>query len=144
MEAFVRMWAERTDLLLDFAERRSSQVCLVRYEDFVSDTDKVMNTIFRFIGISEQAGMAERVLKNKDTTGIGDWKASQNTEVRTDSVGRWKRLSPAVIPMLARIANPVLERAGYLPIRDFAHETDLDRDARYARAARVSHLVPKG
>jgi amino acid adenylation domain-containing protein len=144
IEAFVRMWAERTDLLLDFAERRRSQVCLVRYEDLVSDTDKVMNTIFGFIGISEQAGIAERVLKNKDTTGIGDWKASQNTEVRTDRVGRWKRLSPAVIPKLARIANPVLERAGYAPINDFADDNGFDRDARYAQAARVSHLVPKG
>jgi hypothetical protein len=143
IEAFVRMWAERTDLLLDFAERRRSQVCLVRYEDLVTDTDRVMNTIFRFIGISEQTGIAERVLRNKETTGLGDWKAFQNSEVRTDSVGRWKRLSPAVLPKLARIANPVLQRAGYAPIADFADDNGFDRDSHYAQAARVSHLVPK-
>ena len=144
IEAFVRMWSERTNMLLDLAERRRSQVCVVRYEDLVRNTDEVMNKIFSFIGIAGQAGLAERALRQKDDIGIGDWKAFEYTSVRTERVGRWKKLPPAVIPILANIANPVLERAGYLPVNDLAGSNSFERDSRFARAVRISHLVPRG
>jgi amino acid adenylation domain-containing protein len=144
LEAFVRMWSERTSALLDFAERRASQVCLVRYEDLVSDTENVINGVFRFIGISEQANLVERVLTGRDAMGIGDWKAFQYTSVRAERAGRWKMLSPSHVPKLARIANPVLIRAGYPPITEQDQTSDSDRDTRYAKAMRLSHLVPKG
>ena len=144
LEAFVRMWSERTSALLDFAERRGSRVCLIRYEDLVRDTENVINSVFRFIGIPEQANLVERALTGKDAVGIGDWKAFQYTSITTERVGRWKRLSPSQMPVLARIANPVLIRAGYPPITGRDHTDDSDRDTRYSKAMRLSHLVPKG
>jgi hypothetical protein len=142
IEAFVRMWSDRTTALLDFAERRPSQVRVVRYEDLVQDTENIMNGIFQFIGISEQVNLAERVLSGQNSIGIGDWKAFQCASVRTDSVGRWGTLSPAILPVLARIANPVLERAGYPQVRELSQASDFNRDARFAQALRLSHLVP--
>ena len=143
-EAFLRMWCDRTNALLDFAERRQSQVHILRYEDLVHDTERIMNGIFRFVGISEQMNLAERALKRNDSIGIGDWKAFQSTSVRNDRVGR-QECSPGVLATMAGIVNPTLERAGYSPLSLAAPRGNgLERNARYADAIRLSRLVPRG
>jgi hypothetical protein len=142
-EAFVRMWSDLTSALLDFSERHRSQVCLIRYEDLVHDAEATINGVFRFVGISEQFGLVDRALRERDD-GLGDWKASQFKSVSTHGVGRWKRLNPPLISTLARIANPVLLRCGYaeVPVRDVIGESD--DHARYAGAVQLSRLVPRG
>ena len=143
VEAFVRMWAERTTALLDFIERHAARARVVRYEDLVGDPERAMNEIFQFVGVTEQRGLAERALARPTELGIGDWKAAQLTTVRTDSIDRWRRLMTPQIPTLSRIANPVLERAGYSVINNLDdYETRLDDRA--AAARRLSHLVPRG
>jgi len=142
-EAFARMWCERTAALLDLVERRGPRAYVVRYEDLVEEPERTLNDLFRFLGVAEQSGLAERALARPVSFGIGDWKAQQSRTVSTASVGRWKRLFAPHIPKLARIVNPDLVRAGYPPVEQLDDYAATHHD-RYAAAARLAHLVPRG
>jgi amino acid adenylation domain-containing protein len=141
-EAFVRMWCDRTNALLDFAGKRPAQVHVIRYEDLVRSPEDVMNAIFRFQGVTEQQNFA-RVLPQEEVQGIGDWKAYQNSSVRTDRVGQWQGRF-VLPPHLADLVNPVLARAGYAHVSATTEDRRLAVKTPVAEAVRLSHLVPRG
>jgi protein-tyrosine sulfotransferase len=114
LTAFAHAWADVTQDLLAFAERKPNAI-LVRYEDLVSAPEPTLSRLFGFIEEPWDASIIEAAFDNAEVSGLGDWKGYGATGIDAASVGRWRDLPGSTVADLAPIVNPVLERCGYPP-----------------------------
>jgi hypothetical protein len=133
-EAFAHAWCDVNQRLHAFAAGHPDLCVRLRYEDLVEHPHEHLARIFDFLGepasvnrvIGEALGGAEAI-------GLGDWKTYGTSEIHSNSVGRWQRLSPQTVNRLASVMNPTLERLGYQPV---AIREEVSREA-----ARRQHQV---
>jgi hypothetical protein len=113
-EAFAHAWADVTKAIIEFSKNHPDKSHLVRYEDLVNDTDKILKTLTDFLEISPHPMDAESILQKNVVGGIGDWKSFKKTKIENTSIDRWKKdLSDNTVQSLSSILNPVLELANY-------------------------------
>ena len=82
-------------------------VCIVRYEDLVTESEKTVRRVCETLGIAFEAGMLEG-LGNNSSTG------TTQEGIFSTSIGRWREgLTPAEVWAAQRIAGNLLQEFGY-------------------------------
>jgi hypothetical protein len=117
LEAFARIWVDLTQAIRFFVDRHPGRATLIRYEDLAADPDRVMCELMRELDERWEPRWTAEALARRDRAGLGDWKTYGKSAVDTESIGRWRSLSPRVLEMLRPVVNPTLELCGYDPLR---------------------------
>jgi protein-tyrosine sulfotransferase len=117
MEAFAHAWVDVNRSMLDFIERHPDNTLLLRYEDLVSRPAEIMQQVFDYLGEEWSDELLHTALARKENAGLGDWKTYYSTDIRCDSVDRWKSLPVSIASTLGQICNPLLETCGYDPVK---------------------------
>jgi len=115
--AYTNAWIDATRGLLDLVERRPDDAVLLRYEDLVADPLAALEPVFAHLG--EPFGPEQLATAlGHSSAGFGDWKTWSRNAIDASSVGRYRKaVSKHLRAELAPRINPVLERAGYAPIK---------------------------
>jgi len=121
-------WSNHVRGWIDSPVADTEDLLVVRYEEMRSNTERVLSTIVKFLGISVEPERIRKAVANNDLQRMR-LKEDQyhrrpldgaGRQVRVGSVGGWqKRLSPAHVDLIERHAGELLERFGY------AHQHDL-------------------
>jgi protein-tyrosine sulfotransferase len=116
--ALARFWLERIAQIMSVEEDFPDQCLRVRYEDLVSDPDRVMSEVFRHLGIPPMPDIASRCFRSEpENLGAADYKIWYTNKITSDSVGRgWKIPANLITPPIIEGINELSERLGYLPI----------------------------
>lgn len=114
--AYARAWADATTAVLDLIERRPDQGVLLRYEDLVADPRGALGPVFAALELPLPDDLVDRAMEVQ-TVGFGDWRTWDGDTVDPSRTGRFKGISRAMRHELAPMVNPVLERAGYPPVK---------------------------
>lgn len=116
LEAYAHAWRDVTGMLLDFAQRNYHTSTLIRYEDLVSDPQRVCKDLFGFLGEKWDSEILDHALADDVVEGLGDWKIHGRSTIDSSSVDRWKTLRGDVVSRLGPIVNPLLVECGYDPV----------------------------
>jgi hypothetical protein len=113
LDAFCHAWVDITVAMHKFLADHPDNTITVRYEDLVADPEAEMRRIIKFLGEPWEPALLLRALGQKDSKGFSDWKTFARSNIDTDSISRWRKLSPATIADLAPVVNPTLRQCGY-------------------------------
>lgn len=115
--AFGNAWAAATRSMLALAERRPDAVTVFRYEDLVADPEGTLRPLFERLGLAYEARILDDAF-GTSSAGFGDWKTWRRDAIDDSSIGRYRReLSKHMRAELATRLNPLLEQAGYDPVK---------------------------
>ncbi|MCX8071360.1 MAG: sulfotransferase [Candidatus Binatia bacterium] len=115
-QAFVQLWVDLNERLLEFVGRHPGNSFLLRYEDLVRDPNATMHEVAEFLGEPWEEGLISAALADRSAVGLGDWKTYGKPLVDSNSVGRWRSLPRRTVALLASTCNPLLQRFGYEPV----------------------------
>lgn len=118
LEAFAHAWVDVTSSLLALVERNSQTAIALRYEDLIAAPEPTLSRLFDFLGERWDPGLLQAAFETKNVAGLGDWKTYATTELRSESIERWKDLPDEMAGRLAAIANPTLLACGYSPVEE--------------------------
>jgi hypothetical protein len=112
-EAFVRSFASFATNLVASWRRRSEGAHLLRYEDLISDPERVVEPLIGYLGVDDSsAAVASMIASLSERSSHAE--QYRTTESAEDSIGRWRRDLP---PELERAAQetfaPALAEFGY-------------------------------
>lgn len=106
LAALLENWVEKTEAMVSF-EAGNPRVCPIKYEDLVEDPRKALDPVFRFLGMSWDHALLERVFRTPHDPGGGDNEITATNRIEKDRVGKGRRLDPS---LLAQVPRRLLER----------------------------------
>ena len=116
--ALARYWLDNASQIAAFEEAHPDRCHRVRYEDLATAPERVVQTLYRFIGVPDAPGITRDGFgAGLERFGPGDHKIWATSRVTADSVGRGESLPAALIapPILTGI-NELAGKLGYRPI----------------------------
>jgi sulfotransferase family protein len=145
--AVARCWLEMTAEIMSVEENFGEHCLRLRYEDLVSDPEKVMDGVLAFLGVSPAVGIAAQCfLSEPERLGMADYKIWHTNRISSDSVGRGWSIPPGMIsaPILGGI-NDLSGRLGYISINPANWGIGPGpRELRSADSGRAAALVSAG
>jgi protein-tyrosine sulfotransferase len=116
--ALARFWLERTAQIMSVEEDFPGQCLRVRYEDLVSEPDRVMREVFDHLGVPRAPDIVARCFRSEpENLGAGDYKIWYTSEITSDSVGRgWTVPANLIGQPIVEAMNELSARLGYLPV----------------------------
>jgi hypothetical protein len=126
LEAFAHAWVDVTTALTGLAERRPDSAFLLRYEDLVMEPEATLPRLFAFLGEEWDPALLQRAFGGKEVSGLGDWKTYATRELKSDSIGRWKKLPGDMLSRLSTVVNPSLAGCGYPPVEETTKRSNDD------------------
>jgi protein-tyrosine sulfotransferase len=139
LEAFAHAWSDVTGSLLDLASRRPRSTLVVQYEELVRAPEPTLDRIVDFLGLKTGHALLE-ALEQDAPSGLGDWKTYGKAGIDAGSIGRAQALPAASVALLGPIVNPILVRAGYVPVAGGAAPTADQAMRRYEMSMSVQAL----
>jgi hypothetical protein len=122
--AFAHAWRDLTESLLAFGERNPNAL-LIRYEDLIDSPDEVLKAVCDHLEEPYHDDLLDSAFARKNVHGIGDWKTFSHGAIHSNSVGRYRKLSPHNQRHVGEVINPLLIECGYEPM-DTSAESDAD------------------
>jgi len=117
LEAFAHAWVEMHARLRRFVSDHPDDCLMLKYEDLVYNPAEELQRVFDFLGESADVpAILSQALHGTEAIGLGDWKTYERRTIHTESVGRWRHLSPSTLHWLVNIIAAEMELAGYPPI----------------------------
>jgi protein-tyrosine sulfotransferase len=117
LEAFAHAWVEMHARLRRFVSDRPNDCLMLKYEDLVHNPAKEVQRVFDFLGEpADVPAILSQALDGTEAVGLGDWKTYERRAIHTESVGRWRHLSPSTVNQLVNIIAAEMELAGYPPV----------------------------
>ena len=141
LEAFAHAWVERNARLRRFVNDHPDDCYTLTYENLVQNPAEELGGIFGFLG--EPADVPEilsRALYGIPTIGLGDWKTYDRRAIHTDSMGRWRHLSPYTVRRLVDILAAEMALAGYPPIAPGASPPPEVARRQFTLGMEVAHM----
>ncbi|MDB6083137.1 MAG: hypothetical protein JWN43_1018 [Gammaproteobacteria bacterium] len=115
----IEYWCGVVGLHTAFMEADPDRCLRVRYEELVSRPQEVCDGIFRFLGEEPIPDMAHRIFACDHGPRFGDHKIHGTGRVHTDSIGRWRSVSPllyrAEVDHCPQF-NALMVQLGYQPV----------------------------
>lgn len=143
LEAFARLWADRTRALLDLSNRAGVRAVAVRYEDLVRAPEAELARVLEPVGETVADRMVVSALRDAGAVGLGDWKVFERDRVDDASIDRWKGLPRVEIARLAPLVSALLAELGYEPVEvDPAEDDDPQRRHRLAQLLAAARTRP--
>lgn len=140
LEAFAHAWVDRQARLRRFVRDYPADCLMLRYEDLVHHPAEELQRVFDFLGEpADVPAILAQALRRTEAIGLGDWKTYEHQAIHTDSVGRWRHLSPSTVHRLVDIVAAEMELAGYPPIDAVSPQADLAR-RHYELGLLVTHM----
>jgi hypothetical protein len=117
LEAFAHAWVEMHARLRRFVSDHPDDCLMLKYEDLVHHPAEELQRVFAFLGEpADVPAILSQALHGTESIGLGDWKTYERQAIHTESVGRWRHLSPSTLNWLVNIIAAEMELAGYPPI----------------------------
>jgi hypothetical protein len=117
LEAFAHAWVDMHARLRRFVSDQPNDCLMLKYEDLVHNPAEELQRIFDFLGEpADVPAILSQALHGTEAIGLGDWKTYEHRATHTESVGRWRHLSPSTVNWLMNIMAAEMELAGYPPI----------------------------
>jgi protein-tyrosine sulfotransferase len=140
LEAFAHAWVDAHARLRRFVRDYPADCLTLRYEDLVQHPAEELQRVFDFLGEpADVPAILAQALHRTEAIGLGDWKTYERQAIHTDSVGRWRHLSPSTVHRLVKIIAAEMELAGYPPVDAVSPEADLAR-RHYELGLLVTHM----
>lgn len=113
--ALARYWLDNAGPVLAFEEAHPDQCHRVRYEDLVTAPERVVQGIYRFIGVAEARGVTQTCFTaGRERFGPADHKIWATSRITADSVGRGQSVPIGLIPEpIIDGINDLVGRLGY-------------------------------
>jgi protein-tyrosine sulfotransferase len=117
LEAFAHAWVKMHARLRRFVSDHPADCLMLKYEDLVYNPSGELQRVFDFLGeAADVPAILSQALQGTESIGLGDWKTYEHRAIHTESVGRWRHLSPSTVHWLVKIIAAEMELAGYPPI----------------------------
>jgi len=117
LEAFAHAWVDMHARLRRFVSDHPDDCLLLKYEDLVHNPAEELQRVLDFLGEpADVPAILSQALHGTEVIGLGDWKTYERRAIHTESVGRWRHLSPSTVHRLVNILAAEMQLAGYLPI----------------------------
>jgi len=84
--------------------------------------------------------LLSHALQGTESLGLGDWKTYERRAIHTESVGRWRHLSPSTLHRLVHIIAAEMELAGYPSIATAALSQPEVARRQYELGLLVTHM----
>jgi len=114
LEAFAHAWVDMHARLRRFVSDHPDDCLLLKYEDLVHNPAEELQRVLDFLGEpADVPALLSHALQGTESLGLGDWKTYERRAIHTESVGRWRHLSPSTLHRLVHIIAAEMELAGY-------------------------------
>jgi protein-tyrosine sulfotransferase len=114
LEAFAHAWVGMHARLRRFVSDHPNDCLMLKYEDLVHHPAEELQRVFDFLGEpADVPVILSQALHGTEAIGLGDWKTYGHRAIHTESVGRWRHLSPSTLHGLVKIVAAEMELAGY-------------------------------
>lgn len=116
--ALARYWLENATLIVAAENQYPDRCHRVRYEDLVSNPEKMAEEIYAFIGVSAIPGISMTCFSaDRERFGPADYKIWATSGITTNSVGKGESIPAGLIPppMVSSI-NDLANQLGYRSI----------------------------
>jgi protein-tyrosine sulfotransferase len=114
LEAFAHAWVEMHARLRRFVRDHPDDCLMLKYEDLVHNPAEELQRVFDFLNEpADVPAILSQALHGTEAIGLGDWKTYERRAIHTESVGRWRHLSPFTVNWLVNIIAAEMELAGY-------------------------------
>jgi protein-tyrosine sulfotransferase len=141
LEAFVHAWVETHACLRRFVGDHPDGCLVLKYENLVHHPAEELQRVFDFLGEpADVPAILSQALHGTEAVGLGDWKTYERRTVHTESVGRWRCLSPSTLHGLVEIAAAEMELAGYPPVATVASPQPAVARRQYELGLLVTHM----
>jgi hypothetical protein len=115
--AMLEIWIRKTKALLAFEAAHPEQCYRIHYEAYVNAPPTVLPPLFNSMGLTWEDGLIESVFTTSHDVGFEDARVALSKRIHTASVGKGKRINPALIPAALRDEmNELLVTLGYEPV----------------------------
>ena len=116
--ALARYWVDHAAPIIAVEEQYPTQCHRVRYEDLVTDTEKVAQELYAFIGVEHVPGIAETIFSvERERFGPSDFKIWATSRINADSIGSGESIPAGLIPPTVTTSiNDLTQKLGYRPI----------------------------
>ncbi len=113
-EAQVEVYKRYTNAGLKFAKSHKDISCIIRYEDLVTNPEKVVRDINIFIGEKYEDSMIKSYKSRKRKSGIEDPKVMLTNSIHSKSIGRWNNdLSNSEIDYISQKCRKIFKKFNY-------------------------------
>jgi hypothetical protein len=141
LEAFAHAWVEMHTRLRRFAHDHPNDCLMLKYEDLVHNPAGELQRVFDFLEeVADVPAILSHALQGTESIGLGDWKTYERRAIHTESVGRWRHLSPSTLYKLVNIITAEMELAGYPPIAAAVSSPPEVARRQYALGLLVTHM----
>ena len=141
LEAFAHAWVEMHTRLRRFAHDHPNDCLMLKYEDLVHNPAGELQRVFDFLEeVADVPAILSHALQGTESIGLGDWKTYERRAIHTESVGRWRHLSPSTLSRLVNIIAAEMELAGYPPIAAAVSSPPEVARRQYALGLLVTHM----
>lgn len=96
--AAINYWNERTATLLKHEQDNPSRCFRLRYEDLVTAPARVLDPMFRFLGLDWDESLTDRVFKAQHDRGMDDQYIPFTNSIHTRSLGAGRTVSLKGVP----------------------------------------------
>lgn len=100
-------WVQAAEKMLEFGASNPDRCLRLRYEDLIADPPKVLEPLFRFIGVAWDPSLLEKVFTAPHDIGTGDEKILTTDRIEKGNAGKGRAIDPALLAKLPRV---LLER----------------------------------
>jgi hypothetical protein len=116
--ALARYWLDGASAIASVLEQHPDNCHRVRYEDLVSDPERVAGAIFDFLGVDQVPGIADALFAGEhERFGPADHKIWYTSEISQASIGRSDSLPVGLIPPpIQESINRLLDQLGYVQV----------------------------
>jgi len=95
-----QLWVSYIESIRAFQENNPTQCMEIKYEDFIANTEQVLNSIFEWIGVEQSAATVLDVYGREN--------------IKSSSIGKYKTIfTPEQIAYFNSIAGQKLQELGY-------------------------------
>jgi hypothetical protein len=116
--ALGRYWLDGATAIAAIEEQHPGSCHRVRYEDMVTNPERVATGIFDFVGAGQVPNIAEAVFaREHERFGPADHKIWYTSKISQDSIGRSDSLPVGLIPPpILEAINALLDKLGYVQV----------------------------
>ena len=141
LEAFAHAWVDMHARLRRLVSDHPDDCLLLKYEDLVHHPAAELQRVLDFLGEpADVPALLAHALHETEALGLGDWKTYERRAIHTESVGRWRHLSPFTLHRLVTILAAEMELAGYPPIAAAPPLQAAGARRQYALGLLVTHM----
>jgi protein-tyrosine sulfotransferase len=135
--ALARFWADNAAETLAAEEQFPDRCLRVRYEDLVTDPERMAAEVFAFLDAAQAPGIsAECFTADRERFGPGDYKIWYTSAISAGSVGRgWSVPAGMIAPQVLAGLNELAAKLGYLQVDGDWGTTAPPLDLRVPQAA---------